>query len=356
MKNVLIAHAKKYPLMQPTDAAKLVYQATFGGGHMIKNEQTVLEYIRREYASCTHNSEPLRCESLGDTVRVYIDSTLTDEQLVLLAKVFCESAKLYAVGFDAASEEVKGRFLSRLDTLRELCRDGYFAFDEAALETYLNEYAAAGYPPVHHSESYREAYRPAYRVIDNRYVRLLSCIQKIALLEKASTERVVIAIDGHCASGKTTAAELISKLFDAEVIHMDDFFLPPELRAPQRLPEVGGNIHYERFGDEVLPNLRTNRPFTYRVFDCQRFAYSTQPRTVGPSRVVIVEGVYSLHQSFGKYYDLSVFASISPEVQLERLKRRGGAALLSRFQNEWIPMEQSYFDAFEIQKNSDLTI
>ncbi len=356
MKNVLIAHAKKYPQMQPTDAVKLVYQATFGGGHMIKDEQSALEYIRREYASCAHSGDGLRFESLGDTSRVYIDGTLTDEQLALVAKLFSESAKLYAVGFDAASEEIKGRFLSRLDTLRELCRDGYFAFDEAALETYLNEYAAAGYPPVHHSESYREAYRPAYRVIDNRYVRLLSCIQKIALLEKASTERVVIAIDGRCASGKTTAAELISKLFDAEVIHMDDFFLPPELRTPERLAEIGGNIHYERFLNEVLPNLRADHPFSHRVFDCSRFTYSIEPRTVRESRVIIVEGVYSLHRGFGKYFDLSVFMDISHEEQLTRIKRRGDEALLSRFQNEWIPMEQRYFEAFEIQQRCDLTI
>lgn len=356
MRSVIISHAKKYPLMRPTDAVKLIYQATFGGGHMIKDEQTALEYIRREYASCTHRSEPLRCESLGDTSRVYIDGELDDEQLVLVAKMFCESAKLYDVGFDKASKAVKKEFLSRLDVLRALCRDGYFSFTETDLQAYLNEYAAAGYPPVHHSEAYRDAYRPAYRVIDSRYVPLLPCIQKITSLVTRSCEQVVVAIDGRCTSGKTTAAELISKLFDAEVIHMDDFFLPPELRTPERLAEIGGNIHYERFLDEVLPNLRADRPFSHRAFDCQSFTYSIEPRTLRPSRVIIVEGVYSLHKAFGEYFDLSVFMDISTEVQLTRIKRRGDETVLSRFQNEWIPMEQRYFESFGIKQKCDLTI
>ena len=43
------------------------------------------------------------------------------------------------------------------------------------------------------------------------------------LLEHKS--RVIVAIDGMAASGKTTLAECLRKEFDAEVVHMDDFFL-----------------------------------------------------------------------------------------------------------------------------------
>ena len=50
LKAILIAHAKRYPLMQPTDAVKLIYQNEYGGGHLIQNEQACLNYLRREYA------------------------------------------------------------------------------------------------------------------------------------------------------------------------------------------------------------------------------------------------------------------------------------------------------------------
>ena len=36
LRAILIAHAKRYPLIQPTDAVKLIYQNEFGGGHLIR--------------------------------------------------------------------------------------------------------------------------------------------------------------------------------------------------------------------------------------------------------------------------------------------------------------------------------
>ena len=33
---ILKIHVKRYPLMQPTDAVKLIYQNEFGGGHLIR--------------------------------------------------------------------------------------------------------------------------------------------------------------------------------------------------------------------------------------------------------------------------------------------------------------------------------
>ena len=47
---ILIAHAKRYPLMQPTDAEMLIYQNELGGGYLIRDEQACLNYLRREYA------------------------------------------------------------------------------------------------------------------------------------------------------------------------------------------------------------------------------------------------------------------------------------------------------------------
>ena len=40
-------------------------------------------------------------------------------------------------------------------------------------------------------------------------------------------ERVLLAIDGRCASGKTTLANQLQNILGCEVIHMDSFFLRP---------------------------------------------------------------------------------------------------------------------------------
>lgn len=82
----------------------------------------------------------------------------------------------------------------------------------------------------------------------------------------------IIAIDGRCAAGKTTLAARLAKELGGDVIHMDDFFLPPALRTQERRSEPGGNVHYERFLTEVMPKLASGQAFSYQRFDCSRMA------------------------------------------------------------------------------------
>ena len=58
---------------------------------------------------------------------------------------------------------------------------------------------------------------------------------------------VLIAIDGPAASGKTTLAARLEKRYGADVLHMDDYFLQPHQRTPDRYAEPGGNVDRERF-------------------------------------------------------------------------------------------------------------
>ena len=90
------------------------------------------------------------------------------------------------------------------------------------------------------------------------------------------------------AAGKTTAALMLQQKIAAErgltsakeieqkikIIHMDDFFLPPKLRTEARLNEPGGNVHYERFMEEVVMKLRSEECFEYRIFDCHVMDYT----------------------------------------------------------------------------------
>ena len=161
----------------------------------------------------------------------------------------------------------------------------------------------------------------------------------------------VIAIDGRAASGKSTLAEQLSELLGADVIHMDDFFLPPELRSEERLAEPGGNVHYERFCEEVLPYLNSPEMFSYRIFDCSRMDYNGES-TVRNTQIRIVEGSYSHHPKFGKYADLFVFSDVDEEEQLRRIRLRNGEEKAQMFAMKWIPMEERYFAAFETKKHA----
>ena len=91
-------------------------------------------------------------------------------------------------------------------------------------------------------------------------------------------DMVVVAIDGKCASGKTTLASRLAEIYDCNVFHMDDFFLQRSQRTPERLAQIGGNVDYERFQEEVLLPLRFRRAFSYRPFDCRTFTRSEERR------------------------------------------------------------------------------
>ena len=156
-------------------------------------------------------------------------------------------------------------------------------------------------------------------------------------------DAVIVAIDGKCTSGKTTLASKLAKLYDCNVFHMDDFFLRPEQRTPERFAEVGGNVDYERFLEEVLLPLKSSKTFSYRPFDCSTFTLS-DPVIVTPKRLNIIEGTYSHHPYFGNPYDLKILLTIDEETQRRRILDRP-EFLHKRFFEEWIPMENRYFDA-----------
>ncbi len=168
-------------------------------------------------------------------------------------------------------------------------------------------------------------------------------------------KRTVIAIDGRCGAGKTTLADRLAGLADAEVIHMDDFFLPSELRSDQRLKEAGGNIHYERFLAEVAAGLKSGGEFKYRKFSCAEMDY-TGEITAGIKPVIIVEGVYSLHPLYDDIYDIKVFCDIDREEQKRRITAREGTKGYLQFKDKWIPMEEMYFAAFHISQACDYII
>ena len=154
-------------------------------------------------------------------------------------------------------------------------------------------------------------------------------------------DMVIVAIDGKCTSGKTTLAGRLAEMYDCNVVHMDDFFLRPEQRTAERFAEVGGNVDYERFMEEVLLPLKAGKPFSYRPFDCRTFTLA-EPLSVAPKKLNIIEGTYSHHPYFGNPYDLKIVLTIDDQTQRERIMQRP-EFLHKRFFEEWIPMENRYF-------------
>lgn len=163
-----------------------------------------------------------------------------------------------------------------------------------------------------------------------------------------------IAIDGRCASGKSTLGKQVQEALGCNLFHMDDFFLRPEQRTAKRYAEAGGNVDRERFLAEVLLPLQSAKPFAYQKFDCRSMALQ-EPTKLVPHPISIIEGVYSCHPDLWDFYDLRVFLTVNPETQLKRLQKRNPDKL-DKFRQEWIPMEERYFAAYAIEGRADLCL
>jgi uridine kinase len=165
----------------------------------------------------------------------------------------------------------------------------------------------------------------------------------------------IVAIDGMCGSGKSFLADLLAKTFDSNVFHMDDYFLPPELRTNERLTKPGGNVHYERFQKEILEAIIRRETVVYRPYLCGLQRYGEESKAE-PKELTIIEGAYCLHPKLREYYSLKIFLSVDDHVQLERIVCRNGEEKLEQFVSKWIPLENLYFDKLGIKDLCDIVV
>ncbi len=330
-----------YPHLTVQDMVKALYQAEFGCGHFVNSEKRVMKMLSQELLTvCPKSLTPSFVEPVGgEFCRVHLArmqekglSTQTLARLFILSSDKCGSM---------------GNFQQLLCEMLVLIDRGDFASIESErARHFLSEYHAEGCPAVRHSPDFREAYSPAYRVIRAdfaRYLPLLCAIDQAMLTQK----RVTVAIEGGSASGKTTLGELLRKLYDCNLFHMDDFFLQMHQRTEERFEEIGGNVDYERFKTEIIDALEKDEPFSYRVFDCSKMELGEEIR-VTPKKLNIVEGAYSMHPYFGDVYDLSAFIHVGEDAQKMRILERNGKNMFRRFVDEWIPLEEKYFEGTRV--------
>ncbi len=167
-------------------------------------------------------------------------------------------------------------------------------------------------------------------------------------------KKVVIAIDGPSASGKSTLGELLQKKYDALLIHTDNYFLPLKRKTQKRLAESGGNVDYERIMSEVMDKLNSDY-LKSDYFNCVTDNLEER-NTLKNKQVVIVEGVYAMHSSLISYYTLKVFLEVDSVLQKNRILARNGEKMLERFLKEWIPLENYYFQQESLKEKADMVI
>ena len=148
-----------HPSMTPQDVAKLCYQAARGAEHLLADPERARLYLLRELESTDASADMPLVEFISDAVvRVNLapwkaQGRSADE----LFDLFVATASFCGEGEDLLPD-----YLAEAEAW--VAASGTSVTLEAWRD-FMAWYRAQGCPAVHHSEAYRLAERPAYRIV-----------------------------------------------------------------------------------------------------------------------------------------------------------------------------------------------
>lgn len=165
---LLSQHIARYPRMQLDDIYKLLHQAALGPGHAVNDADVARAWLEKEAAEL--GAGPIEPDKDvispdGRLARVHLRSWVTaGRSLDDLNRAFVETANSYP-----PSRERLEKFCG---CLGDLAAAGGIPFAQEEVLAYFDRIAQASYPVVHHSRTYSDAYKPAYRVVDIAHLKL----------------------------------------------------------------------------------------------------------------------------------------------------------------------------------------
>lgn len=172
-RRIVRSHSIRYPLMKCADIYKLAYQAAMGSAHGMNSVETAREYFEKEISSMNHEStEPVVDTIAHDGsisrihIRPYLIAGYSPEKLF---EAFLKTGKEYTGS--TGKLELYCWWLIRMK------KDGMLSDNLRAINQYVDEMSESGYPTVHHSTEYRNAYSPSYRVVASAFMRELNINQ-----------------------------------------------------------------------------------------------------------------------------------------------------------------------------------
>lgn len=164
--DIVIFHYNRYPQMKAEDLYKLAHQAAMGNEHLKSDSLRFLKYLEEEIKTLTPSSDDLLIERLSpdnDIVRVNLKVYLFYEKDIskLLNAMILTSEKF---------PRSKNLLIKYLDVIYRLIQEGKIQISENEFKDLIDEMAKKDYPAIHHTKTYKEIYKPAYRVISLKYL------------------------------------------------------------------------------------------------------------------------------------------------------------------------------------------
>lgn len=186
------------------------------------------------------------------------------------------------------------------------------------------------------------------------FENLLAHLQ--TLPTKQST--LLIGVDGCGGSGKSTfATELAKACETVTIIHMDDFYLPSNMRIEGKANEkpVGADFDWRRLKGQVLEPLSQNQKGTYQRYDWSSDTLA-EWYTAAPGGIVVIEGVYAIRRELAPLYDYKIFVHCPREIRLQRGIARDGENARYLWEKVWMVAEDKYQEEQRPFEIADLVI
>ena len=165
LEDIWAAHFSVYPLTQPQDAVKLIYQGEFGPGHLISDLRKAAQMLHDEMEKTEADEKQPLYEPIGNGLcRLNLAACKArriPEPVIL--HLFCDAA--------ASTKGDKKQFRHKLYQLKDMAQREETPFESIALDYFLVGYDEKRCPAVHHSAAYQAAYHPAYRVVVQKKLR-----------------------------------------------------------------------------------------------------------------------------------------------------------------------------------------
>lgn len=169
----------------------------------------------------------------------------------------------------------------------------------------------------------------------------------------------LVGIAGGSGSGKTTFAKKVMKGLNsssATLLHMDSYYLPT---LPQELYTSSNKPNYDHPGAfdwdllrEHLADLKKGLSIDAPVYDFTASDRSSEVENVGPCKVVLFEGIFSLYdQEIRNLLDIKCFLHVDSDIRFTRrlhrdVKERGRSldSVIAQYYDTVRPMYQKYLE------------
>lgn len=156
--------AERYPAATLQDVYKTCYQDFFGAEHLMQDTAAARKYLRYEL-------EELRSEGVNECWMPLYEPTgfrhrFERIHLALVVNGTVTEDDLLRLFIDAAGKDnaLHDRWADEWSEIERIALEVQPAWQDAELQTLLRQ-AAAGNRAVRHSESFRNSYKPHYRII-----------------------------------------------------------------------------------------------------------------------------------------------------------------------------------------------